>query len=228
MSIVSVIIPAYNESDIIQDTIRALIDIQCINQIIVVDDGSTDKTYEIAEDNGAEVIRFTSNRGKGKALETGIHFCVGDIIVFLDADVGKSAVEILKLIKSVENGQCDVAIASFGKAKKNGGLGLVKFVSRYGAKVLTGIYVKSILSGQRAFRAEVFNNITIGTGYGAEVGMTIDIIKKRFKIMECEVDMYHRETGRDLNGFIHRGKQFCDIIKVLICKGTKQVIRRNR
>ncbi len=223
MSKVSVIIPAYNESDIIQDTITALIDIPYINQIIVVDDGSNDNTYKIAEDNGAEVIRFTSNSGKGKALETGIHFCIGDIIVFLDADVGKSAVEIIKIIQPIKDGECDVAIANFGKAKKRGGLGMVKFVSRYGAKMLTGMYIESILSGQRAFRAEVLKHITIGTGYGAEVGMTIDILKKRYKVMECEVDMCHRETGNNLSGFIHRGKQFFDIIKVLIHMGVNQI-----
>ncbi|MDK2799897.1 MAG: hypothetical protein PWP27_1412 [Clostridiales bacterium] len=222
---ISVIIPAFNESNRIKDTIESIKSIHVSSEIIVIDDGSTDNTYKIAEQSGAKVLRCLKNGGKGNALKIGIEKCKGEIIVFLDADVGKSAKEIKKIIDPIQQGKCDVAIAKFGKAKKKGGFGIVKFVSRYGARLLSGAYVESILSGQRAFKIEVLRKIEIGTGYGAEVGMTIDIIKNGYTILECDVDMTHNETGRDLKGFIHRGKQMYDIIKVLINKAFQYKLK---
>jgi glycosyltransferase involved in cell wall biosynthesis len=222
MQKVSVIIPAYNESKTIKETIEAVHAIRLIDEIIVVDDGSNDNTCEIARKCNAKVIRCAENKGKGNALKLGLLRCKGDIVVFLDADTEKTAREIVKLIQPIQDGICDVAIARFGRPKKKGGFGLVKLVSRYGTKLLAGEYIESTLSGQRAFKAEVLKNITIGTGYGAEVGMTIDIIKKGYTILECDVDMTHKETGRNLKGFLHRGKQMNDILGVLIRKAFER------
>ncbi|NLY42703.1 MAG: glycosyltransferase family 2 protein [Clostridiaceae bacterium] len=218
----SVIIPAHNESEFIEKTINSVKLTGMVDEIIVVDDGSDDSTYDIAKKNGAIVIRNDKKRGKGNALMKGLQECSGDVIVFLDADVGGSAVEISKIIIPVKMDICDVAIARFGRAKKKGGFGLVKLISRYGAFLLCGRYIESILSGQRAFKAEVLKNISIGNGYGAEVGMTIDIVRKGYTLLEWDVNMMHRETGRDLKGFIHRGKQMCHILQVLFLKALER------
>ena len=212
----SVIIPAYNEEKSIKKTINSLKKLRDIDEIIVIDDGSKDRTYFFAKECDVRVIKFYKNQGKGRALREGIQYCTGDIIVFLDADVGESAVEVEKIIVPVKNNLCDVAIARFGKAKKKGGFGLVKFISRKGVKWLTGQYVESVLSGQRVFKAEVLKSISIGEGYGAEVKMTIDIIRKGYRILQCDVNMQHRETGRDFQGFIHRGIQMYQIVKVFL------------
>lgn len=222
MSKISVIIPAFNEEKTIKDTIDAVQSTQLVDEIIVVDDGSKDHTVDIAKQCGAKTIRCHFNMGKGKALERGIKECEGDIIVFLDADVGHTGSEITKIIQPIKQGQCDVAIAKFGRSGKKGGFGLVKFVSRYGVKLLSGRYIESVLSGQRAFKAEVLKNISMGSGYGAEASMTIDIIRRGYKIGEFEVNMIHHETGRDLKGFLHRGKQMRDILVVLLIKLFKQ------
>ena len=212
------IVPAYNEEAKIQATIYTIWSTELVDEIVVVDDGSEDRTFKMAEKTGAAVIRCHRNAGKGRALEKGVRHCKGEIIAFVDADVGITAGEIVKIINPVKVGECDVAIAKFGPAQKKGGFGFVKRLSRYGVKRLTGQYVESVLSGQRAFRAEVLKHISIGAGYGAEVGMTIDIIKKGYRIQEYEVNMTHHETGRDIRGFVHRGKQMADIMKVLIGK----------
>ena len=83
-------------------------------------------------------------------------------------------------------------------------------------KEMTGVELTSTLSGQRIFKKEVLEIFDeIPFGYGVEVGMTIDILKHNFKIKEILVNMTHSETGRDLKGFIHRGKQFYHIKKVV-------------
>ena len=221
MSYISIIIPAYNEENKIKDTLESIKDIKEIDEIIVVDDGSSDKTSEVAKSVKSDkinVITQSQNRGKGYALNNGLKKAMkkADIIGFLDGDLGNTASEVEKLITPIINNECDVTIAKFPPAKKKGGLGFVKNLAKESVKEMTGVELTSTLSGQRIFKKvvlEIFDEIPFG--YGVEVGMTIDILKNNFKIEEVLVNMTHSETGRDLKGFIHRGKQFYHIKKVV-------------
>lgn len=216
---VSVLIPAYNESDRITDTITGLSDIKEIDEIIVINDGSTDNTVEKAKKAGAKIVNIKGNKGKGNALKEGIKYAKNNIIAFLDADVGLTSKEIGKLIKPVVDNEADVTIAKFPKLNKKTGFGFVKILAKQGVKYFTGKEIESSLSGQRVFKKNVLDNINnFYKGYGIEVGMTIDIIKKGYRIKEVEVNMTHSVTERDLRGFIHRGRQFFDILNVLIKK----------
>ena len=221
MSYISIIIPAYNEELKIKDTLESIIGIDEIDEIIVVDDGSSDKTSEVAKSVKSDkinVITQSQNRGKGYALNNGLKEAMkkADIIGFLDGDLGSSAGEVEKLIIPIINDECDVTIAKFPPAKKKGGLGFVKNLAKNSVYEMTGVELTSTLSGQRIFKKEVLEIFDeIPFGYGVEVGMTIDILKNNFKIKEVLVNMTHSETGRDLKGFIHRGKQFYHIKKVV-------------
>ena len=229
MSYISIIIPAYNEENKIKDTLESIKDIKEIDEIIVVDDGSSDKTSEVAKSVKSDkinVITQSQNRGKGYALNNGLKEAMkkADIIGFLDGDLGNTASEVEKLITPIINNECDVTIAKFPPAKKKGGsesfakggLGFVKNLAKESVKEMTGVELTSTLSGQRIFKKEVLEIFDeIPFGYGVEVGMTIDILKNNFKIEEVLVNMTHSETGRDLKGFIHRGKQFYHIKKVV-------------
>ena len=218
---ISIIIPAYNEENKIKDTLENIKDIETINEIIVVDDGSSDKTTEIASKVKSEKIKvFTldRNKGKGFALNYGLKIAMknSDIIGFLDGDLGTSSREVEKLITPIINDEADVIIAKFPPAKKKGGLGFVKGLAKQSVLDMTGEELDATLSGQRLFKKEVLEQFEeIPFGYGVEVGMTIDILKKGYKIKEVLVNMTHSETGRDLKGFIHRGKQYYHIKKVL-------------
>lgn len=219
---ISVLIPAYNEEERIASTIKSLQDVKNC-EVIVINDGSTDKTSEIAKSLGVKVIDLVPNKGKGSALQEGIKHANGDIIVFLDADLGDSAREFLKLIRPIKNGEADVTIARFPKSTRKGGFGLVKGLSRYGVKLLTGKYVYSVLSGQRAFKRSVVKDLVpFSRGFGIEVGMTIDILRKGYRIQEVDVCMSHNETARNLKGFLHRGIQFKEIFITLIKKAMKK------
>ena len=221
MSYISIIIPAYNEENKIKDTLESIKDIKEIDEIIVVDDGSSDKTSEVAKSVKSDkinVITQSQNRGKGYALNNGLKEAMkkADIIGFLDGDLGNTASEVEKLITPIINNECDVTIAKFPPAKKKGGLGFVKNLAKESVKEMTGVELTSTLSGQRIFKKEVLEIFDeIPFGYGVEVGMTIDILKNNFKIEEVLVNMTHSETGRDLKGFKHRGKQFYHIKKVV-------------
>ncbi|AST59123.1 glycosyl transferase [Thermoanaerobacterium thermosaccharolyticum] len=219
MMSVSVLIPAFNESNRIVDTIRGMENIKEIDEIIVVNDGSTDDTADKAKKAGAKLVNIKNNSGKGKALKEGLKYVKNDVVAFIDADVGLTSREVIKLIEPVINGEADVTVARFPKVNVKSGFGFVKKLAKYGVKLLTGYDFDSTLSGQRVFKKEVLDKIKkFYSGYGIEVGMTIDILNMGYKIKEIDVDMTHSVTLRDLKGFIHRGRQFIDILKVLFIK----------
>ncbi|MGL5694462.1 MAG: glycosyltransferase family 2 protein [Peptostreptococcaceae bacterium] len=218
---ISIIIPAYNEEARIKDTLESITGISDIKEIIVVDDGSSDNTTKIASEVNCEkiiVLKLDKNRGKGYALNYGLNIAMknADVVGFLDADLGSSANDVKKLIAPILNDEADVVIAKFPAAKKKGGLGFVKGLAKNSVFEMTGVELDATLSGQRLFKKEVLEKFDeIPFGYGVEVGMTIDILKHGYKIKEVLVNMTHNETGRNLKGFIHRGKQYYHIKKVL-------------
>jgi glycosyltransferase involved in cell wall biosynthesis len=228
-----VIIPAYNEEDKIEETIRGLIEIDnnMIDEIIVIDDGSTDKTREKVlkmVSNNVFYFSLSRNLGKGAALRKGLEIAKYPIIVFLDGDLGYTSKEITKLIKPVYDNEADVTIASFPSASIKGGFGIVKKVSKKGIQLLTGKSIQNPICGQRVFRRSTLSNIEIPNRFAVEVGMTIDLLNQNLRIREVPVFMKHRETKRNIQGFIHRGKELIDIIYILLKKYYKYKIVVNR
>jgi glycosyltransferase involved in cell wall biosynthesis len=215
---VAVLIPAWNEADRIDQTILAVRTLPQVNEIIVIDDGSQDETYRISLEAGARVIRHSTNYGKGAALYSGILATQADVVVFLDADMGETAVEISKLLQPILENRCDMTIGRLPRPLR-GGFGLVKRFARKGVLRLGGVDIEAPLSGQRALNRRVLDAIgRLGNGYGVEVAMTIDAARRGMRLLEVEVEMKNREYGRDLRGFLHRGKQFVQIARVLFSR----------
>ncbi len=220
---VTILIPAYNESTHIVETIKAVQNIKKVNQIIVINDCSKDNTSELAKSTGVEVIDLTHNLGKGGALNYGLKFTQAEVIGLLDADLGKTAFEVVKLLDPVLENKADMTIGRFPPAKKKGGFGMVTKLARKGIRWYTGLEVASPLSGQRVLQREIINKIgAFESGFGVEVGLTIDVFRHGFRVKEIPVQMGHAETGRDLAGFLHRGHQFWDVLIVL----AKRLIKR--
>jgi glycosyltransferase involved in cell wall biosynthesis len=224
---ISILLPAFNEANNIAKTIEGLMKFKADFgekydldiDILVIDDGSTDETFNKAKQCNVNAIKLAQNQGKGGALREGIKSADGDIVVFLDADLKESSYEVYKLILPILRNESDVVIAKFKPVKKKGGFGFVKTLAFKGVKFFTGQEITSSLSGQRAFKKHVLDDIGyIPDGYSLEVGMLIDILNKGYRVKEVEVDMSHDVTGRDFKGFMHRGKQFMDILKVLMSK----------
>ncbi len=211
---VTVLIPAFNEQKYIGSTIYGIKASGIVDRVVVVDDGSRDNTAQVASDLGAEVIRLKRNRGKGYAINYGLGSVCSEIIVFLDADIGKSSSELTKLVEPVMTGKADMTIGIFPPAVNKGGFGLVKKLARLLVYASTGKILKSGLSGQRAFRRDVLLAIEpVPDGFAAEIGMNIKAMKMGYTVIEVPVKMTHRETKRNLKGFIHRGRQFFEILR---------------
>lgn len=216
---IGIVIPAYNEEKSIGATVKALKKIHCIDRILVVDDGSSDRTSLIAAESGAEVLTLKENGGKAYAMKKGFEALDCSVLVFLDADLGSSAEEAIKLIEPVCAGKAEATIARFPMTPGKGGFGLVKKLSSWGLMLLTGRTVPSVLSGQRGILRRVLTADSFRySGFGIEFGMTTDMLLNGTKIREVDVTMKHRTTGRDFKGFLHRYRQFSDILRVIARK----------
>lgn len=213
---VDIIIPAYNEEDKIRETVESLKSIEGIRSIIVVDDKSTDDTVKIARELEVDLIELDRNQGKGNAIKAGLEHSKGDIVALLDADLGSTSRWVEELISPVVKDEADFTIARFGKARKKGGFGLVKKLARWGVEHFAGESIDTTLSGQRVYKREVIDSMAyIPDDFGIEIAMTVYALRSGYRLKEVEVDMTHSETGRDFRGFMHRGKQFKDILKTI-------------
>ena len=214
---ISVVIPAHNESERIIDTIKGIQSIPEVSEIIVVDDASSDITAELAKQAGATVISLPRNMGKGEALNRGVAQATGNIVALLDGDLGASSAEARALILPVLQDQADMTIAQFPRAQKKGGFGFVKNLARAGIQHFAGMDSQAPLSGQRVMTRQVLQKVVpFASGYGVEVALTIKVARAGFRVMEVPTQMSHAETGRDLKGFMHRGKQFVHVARVLV------------
>lgn len=222
---IAVIVPVFNEEKEILNTLQGILDISYEIDIYVVDDGSKDNTVNVVKTiNEVSLYTYGENKGKGYALNYGLTKIIEDydIIGFLDGDLGICSNEAKKLIEPLLLHNIDVTIARFPSATRKGGFGFVKRLAYNGIKLYTGEEIFSGLSGQRFFKTRVLKSLKeIPFGYGVEVGMTIDILRLGYKILEVPVNMTHNETGRDINGFVHRFKQFYHILIIL----TKKLFR---
>lgn len=213
---VGVIIPAYNEAERILDTIRAVCSLPEVEEVLVVDDGSTDDTAARALRAGVRVAWHRQNFGKGQALKTGLQSIRSEIVAMIDADIGERAVELRKLAEPVRRGKADLAIAQLPPAEGKNGFGIVKGLAKWGIRRLTGFTAQAPLSGQRVFRRDIVRHLNLADGYGAEVAMTIDALRAGYRVLEVPVAMKNREYGRSLRGFLHRGRQFWHVAQALL------------
>lgn len=165
-----VIIPAFNEEKVIGETIRGIKAVlKDKSQILVVDDGSSDRTREVAEREGAIVVRHPINRGLGGALGTGLYWAKAnniDYCVTFDAD-GQHDPEDLELVmEPVLNGKADVVIGSRALKGWKGiptDRKLILTLSNLFTWWLFGIKTSDSLSGFRAFDRMAIERINIQT-----------------------------------------------------------------
>lgn len=224
---VAVIIPAHNEARDIAATVRSCRALPGVDLLVVVDDGSDDNTQEYARAAGAVVVRHSVARGKASALETGVKVAaMRDVqdglprhLLFLDADLGESAVEATALIEAVQMGDCDCSIAVLPKQRGAGGHGLVMNLARKAIAKATGFKAQAPLSGQRCISREAVNAaMPFAYGWGVEVAMTIDLLVQGFTVQEVPCDFTHRATGNDLSGYLHRADQYKDVWRAVMMR----------
>lgn len=209
------LVPAHDRSDTVGATVAALGEL-ALAEVVVIDDGSTDATADVARAAGARVVRLPANVGKGGAVTAGIGATPeADVYLLVDADVGVSAAAAGDLLGPVLSGGADMVIGVLPGAGGRGGFGLVRSLAGAGIARATGWRPRAPLSGQRAVRASVLRRLELAPRFGLETALTIDALRSGARVAEVDVDLDHRHTGRRLSGFLHRGRQGRDIARAL-------------
>jgi len=213
------IVAAHNEADRIGETVKALREALPSAVIWVADDASSDGTAEVAMSAGARVVSRGRAHGKGGNVSAAAEAALSDgeppaLVLLCDGDLGNSAARLGPLVAAVEAGECDLAVAAFGK-RVGGGFGLALGFARWAIHRLCGFEATAPISGQRAMKAEVLRaTLPFARGYGMEIGMTVNAVRAGYRVGEYELDLSHRATGRSLAGFIHRARQLLDFARV--------------
>jgi glycosyltransferase involved in cell wall biosynthesis len=213
----AVVIAAYNEGDRIADTVTALTAAFPGAKVFVADDGSSDDTAVRAAQAGAEVVSSGKLIGKGGAATLGARAALltePELVLLCDGDLAGSAAALGVLLEAVERGEGDVAVARFAR-KVGGGFGFAVGFARWAINNLVGLEFAAPISGQRAIRAEALAQVLpFAPRFGMEIGMTVDATRAGFSVVEVEVDLDHRATGRSWRGFAHRFRQLLDFVAV--------------
>lgn len=200
---VIVVTPAYNEEKTICWVV--LQSLKTVNAVIVIDDGSTDSTAEIAKKCGAIVIRHKNNLGKGAALRTGFNEALkrkATIVVTLDADGQHDPREISKVIQPIIDNKADIVIGSrfLGKSQKMD----MPLYRRIGNRILNFFTflpgrndnvggITDSQSGFRAYTSEVLRELEIKSdNIGVDSQVLMELAKKNHRIMEVPISCQYK------------------------------------
>ena len=207
MANVVAIIPAYNEEKALADVIGKTLDY--VDEVIVVDDGSSDKTSEVAIEAGARVIKHSVNLGKGEALKSGFKAIDDDsIIITIDGDGQHNPNEIPDLVRPIIEDGADLVN---GSRYMNGPEENTPAYRRVGQKVLdiatnisAGTKVTDSQSGFRAFSSKSKNVFRFkDTGFGIESEMLVDAAEAGLKIVEVPITVRYDLDGSTKDPITH-------------------------
>ncbi|HEX5224899.1 MAG TPA: glycosyltransferase [Solirubrobacteraceae bacterium] len=212
------LVAARNEQQRLPATLAALRRSLPGARVWLADDASTDDTAAIGERHGACVVSTRTHSGKGaamtlaarRALESG---AAEATVLLCDGDLGASALHLAELVAIVQRGEAEIAVGAFA-LRRGGGFGLTVGFARLALARAPGARARAPLSGQRALRAGALGSLLpFADGFGMELAMTLDAHRAGMRIVERELPLEHREHGRDVAGFVHRGRQLRDIAR---------------
>ena len=207
----SVIIPVYNERETLRPAVAAVLAVGLADEIIIVDDGSTDGTRQLypqiaAMDDAIQVHLHERNLGKGAAVRTGFNRAAGDILLIQDADLEYDPRDYPALIRPIIEGRAAVV---YGSRFRGGPTKAMFFWHMVGNKFLTlvtNIVYNTILSDMetcyKVFRADVIRSIPLrAKGFEFEPEITSKVLKRGYRIYEVPISYNGREfdEGKKLN-----------------------------
>jgi len=202
-ALLSVVIPVYNEEATLAEVLNKVLAIPHLLEVIVVDDGSTDKTAEFAfaitaQDSRVRLERLGQNSGKTAALRVGFALTRGEVVIVQDADLEYDPAEIYDVIRPILEGHADVVFGSrFLVRRATRVLYFYHFIANkmltFLSNALTNLNMTDIETGYKAFRGEIIRNmIIVSNGFGFEVEATAKVAKLKPAIYEVPISYYGR------------------------------------
>ena len=193
------IVPAYNEANYIRKT--ALDIAKQVDQVVVVDDGSVDKTFEQASKAKVTVLKHIVNMGKGVAMKTGIEYAIqkgADIIVIIDADGQHNPKEIPRLIGLLHKEKVDIVL---GMRQMPVNTPAIFRLGNWGLnqifRMFFGAKIEDTQNGFRVFRSKVYSKIKWKShSYFVETEMIINLLKNNVKHTETPVQTFYHDVHK--------------------------------
>ena len=215
---IGVIIPAYNEETNIGNLLERIpYNLSEKMEIIVVDDGSVDNTYEVASRYDVSIIKHPKNRGNGAATKTGLAYCKDNnfnIAIILDGDGQHDPKDISDFIRTIKEDNIDFVIGNRFKQYYD-----MNAYRKFCSKLMTAFYflllrrkISDPTNGYRALSSNIINKIEFESDYSLTQEMLFKIIPK-FNFKEIPVKVKQREHGQS---FIKLKKYFTKIILFFI------------
>jgi glycosyltransferase involved in cell wall biosynthesis len=194
---VSFLIPVFNEEATIGEVLDRIAALGLDAQTIVVDDGSTDRSAELAQRDGVTVIR-QEHSGKGAAIRAAIPVIDGDIAVIQDADMEYDPAEVPALIEPIQRGVADVVYGSrlAGGRPQRAYLFWHKVGNKF-LSLVTGVLYNTTLTdmetGYKAFRADVLRSLDLREdGFGIEPEITGEVCRRHLRVYELPISYFGR------------------------------------
>ena len=204
MKVLAVVVPAKDEDATLGELLDRIARVRVPGhelRPIVVDDGSADRTAEVARERGASVVRHAENRGLGAAVRTGLGAAVeagASVVAYLDADLEYYPEDIPGLVEPILAGRADYALGSrfLGGAR---GMRLPRRLGNYAFTallvLLTGCRISDGQTGMRAFSREAASRAEIIHDYNYAQVLTLDLVRKGFRLVEVPIRYRVREHG---------------------------------
>ncbi len=193
---VSVVVPCYNEEKTVAGVVKACKESRFASEIVVVDDGSADRSAERARLAGARVIRHRTNKGKAIAIKTGAAAAKNEAMVFIDADLETASPDMVdELALPLLEGRASISKARFSRSQGR--------VTELTAKpLLRNLYpeidIDQPLSGQFAITKTLLGRIELAEGWGVDVGIVIDAYALGERIEEVDIgELEHKHRPLD-------------------------------
>jgi len=203
-----VIIPAYNEEATIKDVLRRVLLQDCVRQVVVIDDRSTDRTWEVAQgfaaDHRVTLRRHDVNRGKGEAIRTGLAAITAPIVIIQDADMEYDPVEYEKIIAPITEGRADVVYGVRGFLSHTAYSYWFVLGNRMvttATNILFNCYIQDMETGYKAMRTELMRRLHLRSQrFNIEPEITGRLLRLRYRIHEVPITYYarSREEGKKL------------------------------
>jgi len=200
----SVVIPAYDEEATLPRVVQRVVALPFVREVIVVNDGSCDKTGKIAEGlsrqyPAVKAIHHQFNRGESEALRTGFALARGDIVIVQDADLEYDPGEIADVIAPILAGDADVVYGSRFLVRRAARVAyFYHYLANRGltflSNLFTNVNMTDVETGYKAFRGEIIRNMIVTSfRFGFEIEVTAKIAKLRCPIYEVPIS-YHGRT----------------------------------
>jgi glycosyltransferase involved in cell wall biosynthesis len=198
---VSVLIPAFNEEATIERVLRHVLEQAVVKEVVLVDDGSVDRTVENAEkvaDRRVRIFRQPTNQGKTAAVARAIKEATGDVLIVQDADLEYDPSEIPLVVAPILEGRADVVYGSRFLVRRAARVVYFyhyvanRFLTTF-SNVLTNLNMTDVETGYKAFRAEILKAMPIkSSGFGMEIELTASIAQVPLRIYEVPISYYGR------------------------------------